>query len=95
MTNQEKEDQLILHQNHRAAEFILAAQVEFLKGAILEIFQRIGLTDVNGLPLEDWMRKSERDALEKHFLDLEDFDPQTAAEIQAYIDSLDRDSSQT
>lgn len=77
----------------RAADMALSARILALKSCVVQISENLGHTEIEGLPILDWLRRKEIYFLEQELLNLEKSDPADAARFQEILDSL-RDESQ-
>lgn len=75
-----------------ASNLVLGAQVDNLLTLVEFLSERMGVKDVEGLPVRDWFDKEKGEQIERILIHLEDKNPTVAAFLQQTIDNSCKES---
>jgi|688.fasta_scaffold531433_1 hypothetical protein len=70
-----------------AANVVQSAQIDNLLALVVLIFERLGLTALEGLSVRDWFQKEKMDQIERILIHFEDKNPSVAALLQQMLDN--------
>jgi len=69
------------------SSMVQQAETEVLLDLCLRLAERLGIREIDGLPLVDWFQREKVARMDGMLIDLEDTSPAIAAQFQTIIDA--------